>query len=873
MFHSSSLIAIGLLLLLAVGCAQDDLATKTGDLDWPKATQLNKPWTRWWWLGSAVDQKNLTREMEMMDAAGIGGVEVTPLYGATGYENRDIEFLSPKWISMMRHVGDEGKRLDFGVDMATGTGWPFGGGPVVTPELADTKVERRDGKLVGVPTQMKVKRAAPGDEGWVLDPYSVNALRKYLDWFRPLERIPRGLVRGQFHDSFEYQGNWTDELPARFRRMHGYDINNHVNALFGEGDPDTVARVKSDYRHTLSQLHYDYVEYWVKWCHDKGYEARNQAHGAPGNILDLYAVSDVPETETFGSTPFKIPGFRRDASEIASNRDGPSHLVTRFATSAQHVMGREVSSCETLTWLREHFKVALSMAKPELDQMFLTGINHILYHGTCYSPDDAAWPGWQFYASSEINDRDTLWKTLPQMNAYIQRCQSILQAGTPDNDVLLYFPIFDHWDKTEGLEIFFKIHTPVPWLTGTQMEKTAQQLVDNGYAFDMISDKQLIEETSNDGAVLEVPGGKYQVLLVPKTTKMPPETLERIIRLADGGATVLMVDQLPQDVPGLANLQQRRAKFAQLKARLSTTTDLADGVKLAKVGSGRVMVGPADALLKAAKVRREAFTSSDLGFVRRKRSQGNHYFIASQGTRAIDGWVPLSAASQSAVLLDPMTGKTGVAVTRKSATGTEIYLQLRAGESMLVRTFADRKVEGPVWQYFQSSGQPVEITGSWQVTFTDGAPALPAPVTTNQLASWTTLGNEESQRFAGTARYKLMFDRPASVTGPSLLDLGDVREAAVVRINGKQIGTAWALPFVLPIQELQEGINVLEVDVTNLASNRLRDLDRRGVKWRIFKEINYVNINYQPFDASGWPIAPSGLLGPVKLTPIRAITP
>src|SRR5262249_53033371 len=163
-----------------------------------------------------------------------------------------------------------------------------------------------------------------------------------------------------------------------------------------------------------------------------------------------------------------------------------NHIVTRFATSAEHVMGREYSSCETLTWLREHWKVALSMAKPEVDQMFLAGINHILYHGTCYSPEDAPWPGWLFYASSEINPRDTLWKTLPQLNQYITRCQSVLQSGSPDNDVLVYFPFYDHIDKTDGMEIFFKVNIKPPWLVGTEIEKTCQHMTDLGYAFDMI---------------------------------------------------------------------------------------------------------------------------------------------------------------------------------------------------------------------------------------------------------------------------------------------------------------------------------------------------------------------------------------------------
>jgi hypothetical protein len=67
--------------------------------------------------------------------------------------------------------------------------------------------------------------------------------------------------------------------------------------------------------------------------------------------------------------------------------------------------------------------------------------------------------------------------------------------------------------------------------------------------------------------------------------------------------------------------------------------------------------------------------------------------------------------------------------------------------------------------------------------------------------------------------------------------------------------------------------NILEVEVTNFSANRIRDLDRRGVKWKTFYDINFVNLEYKPFDASGWPLYESGLLGPVTLTRVDRFEP
>jgi len=63
----------------------------------------------------------------------------------------------------------------------------------------------------------------------------------------------------------------------------------------------------------------------------------------------------------------------------------------------------------------------------------------------------------------------------------------------------------------------------------------------------------------------------------------------------------------------------------------------------------------------------------------------------------------------------------------------------------------------------------------------------------------------------------------------------------------------------------------VEVEVTNLAANRIRDLERRGVEWKRFHNINFVNIRYKEFDASEWPVRDSGLLGPVRLAPLSRI--
>ncbi len=94
---------------------------------WPQITREAKPWTRWWWLGNSVNKKDLTVVMEAYKKAGLGGMEITPIYGVKGYEEQFINYLSPDWMELFVHTLREAERLDLGIDIATGTGWPFGG--------------------------------------------------------------------------------------------------------------------------------------------------------------------------------------------------------------------------------------------------------------------------------------------------------------------------------------------------------------------------------------------------------------------------------------------------------------------------------------------------------------------------------------------------------------------------------------------------------------------------------------------------------------------------------------------------------------------------------------------------------------------------
>lgn len=84
---------------------------------WPVVTAECRPWTRWWWMGSAVDKKTIAQLLEEYRRKGLGGVEITSIYGTVGEQQHHIIYLSDEWIEMVRYTIAEANRLGMEVDL------------------------------------------------------------------------------------------------------------------------------------------------------------------------------------------------------------------------------------------------------------------------------------------------------------------------------------------------------------------------------------------------------------------------------------------------------------------------------------------------------------------------------------------------------------------------------------------------------------------------------------------------------------------------------------------------------------------------------------------------------------------------------------
>ena len=681
-------------------------------LAWPEPTREMKPWAYNWWMGSAVDKAGLEYQCRELADKGFGGFHVIPIYGAKGgYEKNWKPLLSPQWIEAWNLAAGLASYNGLGIDLTMGSGWCFGG-PWIDKEHATV-------------SGMKVKRAGLGGEGYMLDPFDPEAMKlhiaQYDKWFgkaaqsvtcedlvrddstdEAADILVAARPRAFYHDSYEYYG----AEPKK-----GQDVDESQLACF---------------------------KVWTDWCRENGYLTRNEAHGAPSNWLDFYALADIPETEMFGKNDRDI-------------------LISKFASSAAHVKGTKLVSSESCTWIDEHFSERPQEIKMFLDRLFLSGVNHVFFHGCCYSPVEAVWPGWCFYASIEMNPRNPIWREMGAMNKYVTRCQSLFQTWTPDNDLAILWDPTSFREKHKGEVAQMTVHNR-EWFYGEKIGKVATELYEAGYAFDYVSPRMV-----KDGLAK-----KYAAVVDPEA---PRYELLKSVR------------KMPFD-----------AKSGLLATRL-------------------------------------------------KKDGETAYFVVNTGTVAR----VVAAGGKPYGLMNPLSGN--IETARREAVevapGHSLFL---VGDGFEVTAAGERTCDG------------IALAGPWEVSPICGGPALPAPRKLDALVGWETF----DKFFSGTMLYKTEFDASEGTS----LSLGEVREIARVKLNGRDLGVRFMPPYDFPIPAgvLKEKGNVLEVEVTNLGSNRLRWNDLNKVDWKYFTDINMVDMNYQKLDASKRPVLKSGLVGPVVIT-------
>lgn len=868
---------------------------------------------RWWWFGPSVTKAELERELKVMKQGGIGGVEIQPVYALLPDDEKagikNLPYLSDDFLEMLRFTSEKTRELGMRMDLTLGSGWSFGGAKTpITEAAGQFRVERvktdattkrvplpsmipaekllsivlaktngnsvaendvkeltdiRDGAVfipanqtgtevmffISGKSGMQVKRPSVGAEGYVLNHLDKPSVDNYLKntGDRLLTAFDKNnLPYSVFADSLEvYNQDWTDDFLEEFKKRRGYDLKPFLPALAIDMGAKTQ-EIRYDWGRTITELFNErFMIPMQAWSKQNGTRFRIQGYGIPPAAISSNAYADISDGE---GAQWKVV------------------RAARWASSANHIYGRPVTSSETWTWLRSPvFRATPLDLKAEADIHFLQGINQLIGHGWGYTPPQVEYPGWRFYAAGAYSEQNPWWIVMPDLAAYLQRMSFLMRQGNPKNDVALYLPNADAYAHFSA----GKVHL-IEMERELVGEKLMPEIFKSGYNLDFFDDDMLQKIGKTNGKNLTLGASDYPIVVLPGIERIPLESLKKLDEFVKNGGILVATRRLPQVAPGF------KATAAEQKQIKEITQRLFEGASAkAKFVADESQLG---SVLKAAMPPDVAISpaNEDLHFVHRQTTDADVYFLANtsnvkqtvEATFRTSGepelWNAMNGASNS---ITPVSWN---AKTRTLSLTFEPY------QSHVV-VFTKRQ-NTTMFQQNSTVASTMDLSTDWQVAVGNNKPLV-----MTQLRSWAD--DESTKYFSGTAVYEKNVDVADAMlnSGKTVrLDFGEaislpvqilkngmqtwldapIKEAAEIYVNDQRAGSVWSPPYSLDIKPfLKSGSNKIRVVVGNTALNYMA-----GRKLPDYKLLNLrYGERFQPQEMDKIQVLPSGLTGKIQL--------
>ena len=679
--------------------------------------------------------------------------------------------------------------------------------------------------------------------------------------------------------------NWTLGFEKEFKKYRGYDLESYFPVLTGMivKNIEVSERFMVDYHRTLSDCFRNNCyrkigelshARGVKWHSENGGPWRRDAPIFwEADMLKFWGANDMPQAE-----------FWCDSKDRARSN-------ARFAAMAAHTYGRNLVSVEAFTHMDDHWSKYPAYLKYFADMNFIDGANRFIWHTFTSSPSEIGKPGYEYFAGTHFNPNVTWWKESGSFTGYLGRCQYLLTKGYYVADACVYIS-----DKNYAR-----------WGRGEKWGNNPTLSLNQGHKYDLVNTDLLVNSLSVDkkGNLLLPDGMKYKLLIVDiQDRAIPFEALQKIYDLVMQGATEILGKNQPQAAPGLGNYPEADNKLRVLTNKLWGEGSIKP--RRRSVGRGEIYSGTdIDTVLKNKHILPDF--KGPFEYIHRRSEDLDVYFLSGTG----GGECIFRVQGYKPEFWDPVTGRIKAAVgyhfTEDGRTKVPVYLPENGSVFIVFRELADQdhvvSVKGPSNGYqvkasdknmmqlcFWKNGEyqlkfsnkktreiniaglsAMVLKGPWEVQFPSGWGA-PGKAEFQKLIAWNEHPDDGIRYFSGTATYYKKFRLDGSQPRiPAYLALGEVYNIARVRINDKDLGVIWTDPWTIDVTKaLKEGINILEIEVTNTWFNRLvGDAGLTPEKRHTETNVRLVSerSDFQDYEAiaADDPLMPSGLVGPVRI--------
>jgi hypothetical protein len=706
---------------------------------------------------------------------------------------------------------------------------------------------------------------SPNSVGPMIDHLSAKAADAHVSYMINAIRGDRKDLAGLKYlmlDSYEVDpaNDWTPDFLSQFSKLFGYDAAPYLPALAGVvvDNPDVTARFLHDYHKAVGEMLV--TNHFLKEkeiLHKNGLLLLAEAgHGgyARTDALKALGLADVPMGEFWNGSEF---------------------WVTKEAASASHIYGNNLVNAESLTGWRA-WKDGPAHYKRLFDVALCEGLNQPTFHTFTHNPAEAGLPGFVYHAGEHFNVNSTWWEYSAPMLKYMSRCCYLLQQGQFVGDLCLYYG-----DQAHNLVPPRRIDPNlVNRYDSTQCGHCDQLKPVNttglglGYDYDYVNEDVILNRMTIEDGRLTLPRElSYKVMVLPDKTAISLAVLQKLEKLISAGAVVF--GPKPVQTNSLLGYPDCDAAVRKLADKIWGDCD---GVKqkVHAYGKGRVYCGmPLWQVMRDEGIpqdfKPEIADNADqhIDYIHRRNGQEEIYFV-SNSALVQQNFVARFRVGSSRV---PKLWQADDGTIRKCKVieagpeFTRIELSLPPAGSVFVIFGSDAQIDATVAKLdpIRSSdavNEVMKLTAPWKIAFPAGRGA-PDAVVVDSLTDWSLSKVDGIRYFSGTATYSANLEMNETMTAGMdrlELDLGTVKEIAVVRINGIAVDTLWKVPYRTAIGRfLKPGANLVEIDVTNTWHNRLVGDAGKEQKDRVTR--TNIQDRYRP----NMPLLPSGLIGPVTL--------
>jgi len=675
-----------------------------------------------------------------------------------------------------------------------------------------------------------------------VDKLDKDAVRKYINTYLDMYKDATGGMMGakglgyMILDSYEAgHMNWTSNFPEEFKKRRGYDIYQWIPVLTGGRvvkSVDASEKFLWDFRKTIGEMiaenHYDVIGAEL---HKRGMKRYTESHEdrriylADG--MDVKRNADIPMAAMW--TPGSLAGG--GSEEVRSEAD------IREAASVAHIYGKDFVAAESMTSIQNAFSWHPEKLKRTADLEMASGLNRFVIHTSVHQPLDDKMPGFSLGPFGQYFTRQETWSGAgaKAWMEYLGRSSYMLQQGKFVADVLYLYG--------ENTNITWQFRVKLPSIPG--------------YEFDFCNSSALQLMQVKNGKIVAPSGATYSLLVLDESAKkMTLPVLKKIKALVNAGAKIAGIK--PESSPSMSDSESEFQAIVNeiwgKKPNLETQgfTEVLSGLGVKE-----------DVIIKNARLP-EGQEKSRILYVHRKTANEDIYWLDNRSENSNDAEVSFRVTGKLPELWQPQTGKREKVSYQIRDGRTIIPLKFESWEAYFI-IFKDKTTVSSYTNPATTENQLATIEGEWDIHFQQGRGA-PAAIKVSELKSWSENEDNGVKYFSGTASYTKSLSAPASwFTGGSQiwLDLGDVKNIAEVKVNGKPAGTVWKKPFRVNVSgALKAGTNMIEINVTNLWVNRLIGDAQPGVT-------NKITFTTMPFYQASSKLLPSGLLGPVQVLSVK----